>query len=120
MVLLRIAPIVLAFVTFAQGFCAASELAPADEYFGPFHQSILEIRNRLTKFESESSSELAGSTRGIDNIEVAIADWYHRYPRDPWIPGFLHRTMDLYARIGSPHTPCAQEGGRILARFDQR
>ena len=63
----------------------------ADEYFGPFHQSILEIRNRLMRLESESSGELTRNVRGIDNIEGAIADWYRRYPHDPWIPDFTNR-----------------------------
>lgn len=113
MVSLRIAPLVLAFLTFAQGLVAASELAPADEYFGPFHQSILEIRNRLTRFETESSGELAQHLRGIDTLEASIEDWYRRYPHDPWISGFAGRLIRVYARANASHNGGCLRAQRI-------
>ena len=79
--------------------CArASEVAPADEYFGPFHVSILEIRNRLAGFEREPVRALARDVRGLNNLELAIVDWYRHYPHDPWIPGFERRLHVLFAR----------------------
>lgn len=113
--MLRVLALLLAFVAVTQGFARASEAAPADEYFGPFHQSILEIRNRLIRFEGEADRELAGHARGIDSLEVTIEDWYRHYPRDPWIPGFMHRTIRLYARIGASGAYRARHAGRILA-----
>src|SRR5271170_2657883 len=98
MPVLRIAALAFAFVVATQGLVSASEVAPADEYFGPFHQSILEIRNRLIRFEREGAGELARNLRGIDTLEVTIEDWYRRYPRDPWIPGFAHRLIGVYGR----------------------
>lgn len=78
--------------------CRASGPAPADEYFGPFKESVLEIRNRLMSFERDASWHLARNIRGIDTLEVTIEDWYRKYPRDPWIPGFAARLQRVYAR----------------------
>jgi hypothetical protein len=96
---LRVSVLCLAFV-FAFGNAAAwaSGPAPADEYFGPFKESILEIRNRLMAFERDANWHLARSVRAIDNLEVTIEDWYRRYPRDPWIPGFASRLVRVYGR----------------------
>jgi len=76
----------------------ASGPAPADEYFGPFKESVLEIRNRLMAFERDSDWDLSRHIRGIDNLEVAIEDWYRHYPRDPWIAGFADRLVRVYGR----------------------
>ena len=81
----------------------ASSLAPADEYFGPFKESILEIRNRLMSFERDSNADLVHRVRAVDNLELAIEDWYRRYPRDPWIPGFAVRLARVYERAHAPH-----------------
>jgi hypothetical protein len=72
--------------------------APADEYFGPFKESILEIRNRLVTFERDTSSFLVRNVRAIDNVEIAIEDWHQKYPRDPWIRGFSIRLAHVYDR----------------------
>ena len=78
--------------------CWASGPAPADEYFGPFKESFLEIRNRLMSFERDADWDLRRHVRGIDNLEMAIEDWYRKYPRDPWIPGFANRLIHVYVR----------------------
>lgn len=70
--------------------------APADEYFGPFKESVLEIRNRLFAFERDTAWDLRRHLRAIDNVEVAIEDWHRKYPGDPWIPAFSHRMMRVY------------------------
>ena len=77
---------------------AAGGPAPADEYFGPFKESILEVRNRLIRFEGDADRVLARQIRGIDVLEVTIEDWYRKYPRDPWIRDFSRRLARLYAR----------------------
>jgi hypothetical protein len=76
----------------------ASELAPADEYFGPFKESILEIRNRLVAFERDTNWDLARHVRAIDNVELAVEDWHRKYPHDPWIHGFSVRLERVYRR----------------------
>jgi hypothetical protein len=94
----RLVAFFFAFVVATSAFARASEVAPADEYFGPFKQSILEVRNRLMRFEGETNRNLSRDLRGLDVLEVTIEDWYRRYPRDPWIPGFTHRLIAVYER----------------------
>lgn len=94
-------------------------MAPADEYFGPLHQSILEIRNRLTAFEHQPSDDLARNVVGIDNIEIAIEDWYRQYPRDPWLNGFMHRTQALYRSAGATTTEHSEHLGVLLLMFQR-
>jgi hypothetical protein len=72
--------------------------APADEYFGPFHESILGIRNHLVDLERKNDGELREHIRGIDNEEVACEAWERQYPNDRWLPGFFSRILTLYAR----------------------
>lgn len=81
-------------------FADIHDSAPADEYFGQFKESILEIRNRLGAFEHQADSELlaAGRIRDIDNVENAIEDWNRHYPRDPWLAGFIDRMLHVYGR----------------------
>jgi hypothetical protein len=84
--------------------------APADEYFGPHHQSILEIRNRLNDFDSKSDSEMLepGVVTALDDIAYSIGDWRHQYPNDPWLPHAYARLLFSYHRAGAVSTPHAQ------------
>ena len=111
--MLRSLPLVLAFALLPISVLA-NTMAPADEYFGPFHQSVLEIRNRLASFEQESNDELSENIRGLDNVETAIEDWYRQYPADPWLPGFVARTQHLYAAAGYSDSRRAQHMNSIL------
>lgn len=72
--------------------------APADEYFGPFKESILGIRNHINDLERKADNELGEAERGIDNIEIALEDWHKHYPHDSWLPGFLDRMVHVYGR----------------------
>jgi hypothetical protein len=72
--------------------------APADEYFGPHKASVLEIRNRLQSFERDNGWDLSRHVRAIDDVELAIEDWHHKYPRDPWLRGFTLRLERVYRR----------------------
>ena len=94
----RLTALIFAFVVFTSTFAHASQVAPADEYFGPFKQSILEIRNRIVRFEGETGHQLSRDQRGLHTLEITIADWYRKYPSDPWIPGFKKRLSGLYHR----------------------
>jgi hypothetical protein len=83
--------------------------APADEYFGPHHQSILEIRNRLDRFDRKSDREMldGSAVTEIDDLNTSIADWQHQYPNDPWLPHAMARLMRCYHRAGAASTPRA-------------
>jgi hypothetical protein len=113
-VLLRALALSLAFACSSAALPAlASGPAPADEYFGPFKESVLEIRNRLMAFERDADWHLNRNIRGIDNLEVTIEDWYRKYPRDPWIPSFAKRLTRVYARAHDQRDRRCARAGRM-------
>ncbi len=76
--------------------------APADEYFGPYQQSVLEIRNRLNDYDRlDDRTMLDPSVSAyLDHLQLAIRDWQHKYPRDPWLAAILGHLMREYWRAG--------------------
>jgi len=76
--------------------------APADEYFGPAKQSVLEIRNRLNDFDKRDARSMLDPDVAtyLDHLQVAIRDWQRQYPRDPWIPYELAHLVREYWRCG--------------------
>lgn len=76
--------------------------APADEYFGPYSQSVLEIRNRLDDYDKlDNRAMLEPSVGGyLDHLQLAIRDWQHKYPSDPWLPRILGHLLREYWRAG--------------------
>jgi len=95
---------------------AATTGAPADEYFGPFKESILGIRNHINDLERKADGELAGAIRGMDNIEIALEDWHKHYPRDSWLPGFLDRMVHVYGRAHKLRSAHCQKAYAMLER----
>ena len=102
----------------AQNVALASfrDEAPADEYFGPFKVSVLEIRNRLTRFEGQQNRELSSEStlHGIDAVEIAIEDWHRKYPHDSWLPGFLSRIVRVYVRADAGRNAHARHAYALL------
>lgn len=80
-----------------------AEMAPADEYFGRFKMSILEIRNRLDAMEGRLDQDMLrpGTIGELDNLRDAILDWKHKYPHDPWLRRSLERLAREYHRAGA-------------------
>ncbi len=82
---------------------ARGRVAPADEYFGHYKMSVLEINNRLHDCEYRAkhgvrpSIILGDAGRTAD----AMADWEHKYPTDPWLPHFYWRLALLYSNLPS-------------------
>lgn len=76
--------------------------APADEYFGPSSQSVLEIRNRLDDYDKHDVREMLdpSTSASLNHLELAILDWQHRYPGDPWLPRIMSHLMREYWRCG--------------------
>jgi len=76
--------------------------APADEYFGPYQQSVLEIRNRLNDFDRSDVSRMLDPSvpAALDHLQLAIRDWQTKYPRDPWLPQALAQLIREYWRAG--------------------
>jgi len=77
--------------------------APADEYFGPHHQSVLEIRNRLDRMDTKSDRELVDGNAVVelDDIAASVSDWHAQYPEDPWLPRTYARLLRDYHRAGA-------------------
>jgi hypothetical protein len=79
-----------------------SNAAPADEYFGPYSQSVLEIRNRLNDFDQRDTNGMLDPSvpTYLDHLQLAIRDWQQKYPRDPWIAPVLAHLIREYWRAG--------------------
>ncbi len=88
-----------------------NRIAPADEYFGRHRESILEIRNRLDRFDERSDDDMLqpDTTHALADLQDAILDWQHRYPRDPWLPRSLQRLLRDYQRAGAASSPASLE-----------
>lgn len=83
--------------------------APADEYFGPQHHSILDIRNRLRDLDRKSDEAMLAPNvfSGLDDLEVSLADWQHRYASDPWLPRMFAHLLHEYQRADDISSPRA-------------
>ena len=90
--------------------------APADEYFGRAHESVLGIRNRLNAIDNRSDSDMLsrGAAIELDDIQNCILDWQHRYPNDPWLPRMMSRLVKDYARAGEASDPHAMATLQVM------
>ncbi len=85
---------------------AGASAAPADINFGVYPLSVLGIENTIRSAETR----VGDYARGIERVDdgpiaysvVAIRDWEHRYPHDPWIAKDLLALAKFYAHIGTP------------------
>jgi hypothetical protein len=98
-----LAVLIFAGVPFSTPAATYSGPAPADEYFGPHKQSILEIRNRLDRMDAKSDRELIDQNAVVelDDIAASVSDWRTQYPNDPWLPRAYARLLRDYHRVGA-------------------
>ncbi|MHB8145741.1 MAG: hypothetical protein ACYDGM_00565 [Vulcanimicrobiaceae bacterium] len=84
-------------------------LAPADDYFGPHHHSILEIRNRLQDLERKNDEDMLAPdvVIGLDDLEASIVDWQRHYAADPWLPEMFAELLHEYQRADDVSSPRA-------------
>ncbi|HTV93561.1 MAG TPA: hypothetical protein VMG98_12675 [Verrucomicrobiae bacterium] len=110
-----LAVLIFAGVPFSTPAATYSGPAPADEYFGPHKQSILEIRNRLDRMDTKSDRELIDDNAivELDDIAASVSDWRSQYPNDPWLPRFYARLLHDYHRAG------ASSSDRAVAMLDE-
>jgi hypothetical protein len=110
-----LAVLIFASVPFSTLAATYSGPAPADEYFGPHHQSILEIRNRLDRFDTQSDRDMLDENASVelDDIAASISDWRSQFPNDPWLPRTYARLLQDYHRIG------ASSSDRAIAMLDE-
>ncbi|HEV3091086.1 MAG TPA: hypothetical protein VGX91_06515 [Candidatus Cybelea sp.] len=88
-----VVPLTFVCVTNAQ---AHTRLAPADENFGRFGMSPLEITNRI-----HDAQVRGASYRGLMGMQGAIEDWAAKYPLDPWIAPREYLMSRLFAGLRS-------------------
>jgi hypothetical protein len=79
-----------------------ADLAPADQYFGVLKLSILGINNTIRdtglRYDVNHDAFAAALTSASD-VEEAIRDWEHKYPRDTQIPHSVFLLQRLYTKI---------------------
>ncbi len=111
-------------------------LAPADEYFGKYHLSVLGIANTIR--DAGVRIDAGGDTRWMLTgplafVTDAMHDWEAQYPGDPWIAKDLLALEAAYLRVPTddgfrlasqteawlagdyPATPYAAQGRKQLA-----
>ena len=98
-----IATIAFAALSTCAPVLAASTSAPADEYFGRYHLSILGIRNSLADMTVRARQEPDRAVAFLESAELtedAIQQWQNRYPEDTWLPKSIFALEGLYLTIG--------------------
>ena len=95
-VLLAVAVLLVACMQVARAD-AGRNAAPADEYFGPYQQSVLEIRNRLNDFDQrDTGAMLDPSVPGeLNHLQLAIRDWQQNLDRKASAEFFSRGTAAL-------------------------
>lgn len=101
---------------------ALTDLAPADEYFGPTHISILEIRHRILAIKNDlhrGRTGAAGALHTAGTITDAFYDWTNRFPHDPWIARTGWELATLYEELPgqSAHDHAVALLGYVSAHF---
>jgi hypothetical protein len=93
---------------------SATTAAPADEYFGRMHMSILGIRNELAVLDKRVTDDpvhAEGNIATCELVEDALEAWATKYPQDSWLQGQLEQLESVYAHVSS------LEGRLHLARL---
>ena len=82
-----------------------SQLAPADEYFGPLKMSLLGIDNAMFNITRRGTNFVMpdDTVHALDQIKSAIHDWEKRYPHDPGIGRAILRLQKTYAAFPDRH-----------------
>ena len=79
-----------------------ADLAPADEYFGPFKLSIIGIRNTIRDVGLRYDYNHDSGTQSYNSAlqtERSIRDWEQRYPRDDQLPRAVYLLQRLYTKV---------------------
>lgn len=81
---------------------ASPKLAPVDEVFGRYGESVLEIQNRIAAIgiKDDVQMRMPACIGAIDYVADGALAWHRRYPNDPWLGKVLARLVTFYARAG--------------------
>lgn len=77
-------------------------LAPADEYFGRAHLSVLVIRHRVFALKDDLHHmrvQPGDIEHDADILQDALADWSRRFSDDPWLPAAAWNLATLYEEL---------------------
>ncbi len=79
-----------------------SDLAPADEYFGHAHLSIVRIHHQVFALKDDIHHQ-RGRPDAIlhetDDLNDAYLDWANRFPKDRWLPRTGWELATLYEEL---------------------
>jgi len=78
------------------------ELAPGDEYFGPFKLSIIGINNTIRDIGRRydvNHDNFKASFTSAEMTERAIRDWEKKYPHDDQLPRAVYVLQRLYTKV---------------------
>lgn len=93
----------------------ASQLAPADEYFGRYRMSVLGMRNAIRdiarRVEDAPPDDLSALYTKLTMVEDAILDLRGQYPHDTWLPKLGLSVAEAFALMPVP-------GARIHSNDD--
>jgi hypothetical protein len=81
---------------------AETDLAPADEYFGPLKLSIIGIRNTIRDvgLRYDYNHDIGTQTYlSAEQTERSIREWERRYPRDDQLPRAVYALQRLYTKV---------------------
>lgn len=127
--------VLLAGMTGSPALAQSNKVAPADEYFGRQKLSILGIGNMIKdmRLRIEADMSKADTIYGtLADVENAIHDWEHKYPRDSWVAKnlelleavYLEVPQDRARQLGThveawlvhdfPHSPYASTGRKVM------
>ncbi len=81
-----------------------SQLAPADEYFGPLRLSVLGVRNHLADTSvrlDRGNADTAGTMKHLALLEASVRDLEAKYPADTWLPRMVLDLQRTYRKVGT-------------------
>lgn len=81
-----------------------SQLAPADEYFGPLRLSVLGLHNHIVDTASRverGDADTGGTMKHLALLEASVRDLEGKYPADSWLPRMVLDLHRVYRRIGT-------------------
>lgn len=96
-------------------------LAPADEYFGPFGMSVLEIENRITHINFMLDYHYGNRESGeAVDVAQAVDDMHKVYPRDRDMAKLLLECIQMLGRMTTPqaHDEAAHLRGILTVEYE--
>ncbi len=100
----------IAYVSATPHSLRMTRTAPADEYFGSLKFSPIGIDNEIVRLGKYLDAGW-GARMAKDALELdeAVEQWQHVYPRDMTLPKRLFACREVLVRVGTPETDAAAQ-----------